>query len=133
MRKLSFALASVFVLLSAASFAADAPVAGDAAHGEKLYASRCTACHALDVNKIGPKSRGVYGRKAGSLEGFVFSPALKASGIVWDDAKLDQWLTFPGGLVPGVKMTLKTFDPKDRADIVAYLKSLSAADAAPKK
>jgi len=62
------------------------------------------------------------GRRAGSIEDYVYSPALKKSGIVWDEAELDQWLTNPSALVPGTKMFFKIDAPQSRADIIAYLK-----------
>lgn len=97
----------------------------DAARGAQLWESRCTGCHALDRNQVGPRHRGVYGRRAGSLPDFDYSPALKASGIVWREATLNAWLTSPETLVPGQKMGFSVALPQDRADIIAYLKSLS--------
>lgn len=94
---------------------------GDPRHGETLYQA-CSACHSIDDNDIGPKHRGVVGRRAGSIEDYVYSPALKKSGIVWDEAELDQWLTNPSALVPGTKMFFKIDAPQSRADIIAYLK-----------
>lgn len=110
------------------SFAASPAYAdGDVANGAKIYPAKCGACHALDVNKIGPMQRGVVGRKAGVAVGYTYSPALKTSGITWDVATIDKWLVNPAALVPGTKMTLRLPDAKDRADIIAYLKSVPAA------
>jgi cytochrome c len=106
--------------LAAVAIAATAPQ-GDARHGEKLYQA-CSACHSIDDNDIGPKHRGVVGRHAGSVADYAYSPALKASGIVWDEVELDRWLTNPSALVPGTKMFYKIDDPQARADIIAYLK-----------
>ena len=61
-----------------------------------------------------PKSRHADTRK-------FCSPALKASGLVWDAATLDRWLTGPPELVPGTKMYFSLSDPQKRADIIAYL------------
>ena len=94
---------------------------GDPAHGKTLYQS-CEACHSIEDNDVGPKHRGVVGRKAGSVAGYVYSPALKASGITWDENTLDTWLVNPSALVPGTKMFYKIDDPQARADIIAYLK-----------
>ena len=96
---------------------------GDAQRGKTLYAS-CTSCHSIDENDIGPKHRGVVGRKAGTAPDYAYSAALKASGIVWDTASLDRWLTNPSALVPGTKMFFFLKDPQDRADIIAYLAEL---------
>jgi cytochrome c len=98
---------------------------GDAAHGQQLYESRCIACHSPDANRVGPMHRGVFGRKAGSVPGYAYSTALKNAGFVWDAAKLDAWLTDPQALVPGQKMNFKVAKPQDRADLIAYLKTLT--------
>jgi cytochrome c len=100
---------------------------GDVANGTKLYPIKCGICHSLDASKIGPLQRGVVGRKAGSVEGYSYSPALKASGLTWDEATIDKWLVNPSALVPGTKMAFKLADAKERADIIAYLKSVPAS------
>jgi cytochrome c len=97
-----------------------AAAAGDAAHGEVLYEG-CQDCHSLDKNDVGPRHRGVFGRKAGSLPDYEYSDALKQSGIVWDAANLDKWLTDPQSFIPGVKMFYHLDDEKDRADVIAFL------------
>jgi cytochrome c len=97
-----------------------AAAAGDAARGEVLYEG-CQDCHSLDKNDVGPRHRGVFGRKAGSLPDYEYSDALKQSGIVWDVANLDRWLTDPQGFIPGVKMFYHLDDEKDRADVIAFL------------
>jgi len=101
--------------------AAAAPPAGDAAHGKILYQA-CNACHSIDENDLGPKHRGVVGRRAGSIEDYAYSAALKQSGLTWDEAMLDRWLSNPSALVPGTKMFFKIDDAQSRADIIAYLK-----------
>jgi cytochrome c len=98
-----------------------AEAAGDAAHGEVLYEG-CQDCHSLDQNDVGPKHRGVFGRKAGSLPDYEYSDGLKNSGIVWSEATLDKWLTDPQTFVPGAKMFYHLDDAKDRADVIAFLK-----------
>lgn len=112
-----------FALLGAlATGAPPALAAGDAAHGETLYEG-CQDCHSLDKNEVGPKHRGVYGRKAGSLPDYAYSDALKASTIVWDDRTLDQWLTDPQKFVPGAKMFYHLAHEQDRADIIEFLRT----------
>ncbi len=96
---------------------------GDPNRGKTLYQG-CNACHSIDDNDIGPRHRGVVGRKAGSIADYNYSPALKASGLTWDPATLDRWLTNPSNLVPGTKMYFKLDSPQDRADIIAYLEQL---------
>lgn len=115
--------AALFTILVATN---PAQAAGDATAGEKIYKTKCMVCHAVDANKVGPMSRGVVGRKAGTLAGFNFSSALKASGLTWDEANLDKWLAGPGDLVKGTKMVYKLPAAKDRADVIAYLKTLTA-------
>ena len=93
---------------------------GDAANGGKLYQA-CMGCHAIDENDVGPRHRGVVGRRAGSVSDYAYSPALKASGLVWTPRNLDRWLINPQALVPGAKMYFSVAKPQDRADIIAFL------------
>lgn len=95
--------------------------AGDASHGEQLYQG-CEDCHSFDSNDIGPKHRGVFGRTAGSVAGYGYSPALKNSGVVWNGDTLDKWLADPQKFVPGSKMFYHLDNAKDRADVIEYLK-----------
>ncbi len=109
-------------LVGVASIAlSSVPAAGNAAHGQMLYQG-CAACHSIDENDIGPKHRGLVGRRAGSIEEYAYSPALKSSGLTWDEATLDRWLANPSALVPGTKMFFKIDDAGNRADLIAYLK-----------
>jgi cytochrome c len=118
--------AAVFLGVVAALPAA-AEAGGDAVRGEQLYASRCFACHSVDANRVGPKHQGVFGRRAGSVDDYDYSPAVKAAAIVWNEATLDQWLTNPQALIPGQKMNFRVAQPQDRADLIAYLRSVSSA------
>jgi cytochrome c len=115
-------------LLTAAvlcALAAPPAFAADAVRGEEIYNSRCIACHSPDANRVGPKHRGVMGRKAGSLPDFNYSKAVKSSGVVWSEETLDKWLTNPQTFIPGQRMNFKVADPADRADLIAYLKTLT--------
>jgi cytochrome c len=103
---------------------ADTPLHGDVVHGKTLYEG-CLACHSIDDNDLGPRHRGVVGRHAGSVEDYAYSNALKNSGLTWDEATLDRWLTNPSALVPGTKMFFKIDDAQARADIISYLKELN--------
>ena len=96
-------------------------LAGDADRGEQLYQA-CTDCHSLDKNDVGPRHRGVFGRKAASLPDYDYSDALKSANIVWNEETLDKWLTDPQAFAPGVKMFFHLDNPQDRADVIAYLK-----------
>lgn len=109
-------------LLLAVAAWSPALAAGDPQHGSEVY-ERCMGCHAIGREVVGPDHAGLYGRKAGSLPGYDYSPAMRAFGQVWDDATLDRFLTNPRGVVPGTKMGFAGIpDARDRADLIAYLK-----------
>ena len=95
-----------------------------AAAGEKLFATTCSACHALDRSKVGPPLDGVVGRAAGSVSGYPYSVALAHAHIVWNAKTLDQWLANPRGFVPGATMPFSLPDEMRRRDIIAYLETL---------
>jgi cytochrome c len=95
--------------------------AADAVHGEALYEG-CQDCHSLDKNDVGPRHRGVFGRKAGSLGDYAYSDALKASGLTWNAQTLDAWLADPQKLVPGAKMFYHLGQAQDRADVIEFLR-----------
>jgi cytochrome c len=92
--------------------------------GKDVFVRRCSGCHAPDVNKEGPRLRGVYGRKAAALAGFTYSDALKKTGIQWDDANLDRWLTDPETVAPDSDMAFRLINPEERKTVIAYLKTL---------
>jgi cytochrome c len=111
-------LAALLALLAPSSGAA---AAGDAGRGEVLYQG-CQDCHSLDKNDVGPKHRGVFGRKVGSIPDYHYSDGLKQSGLVWDEANLDKWLSDPQALIPDAKMFYHLSEAQDRADVIAFLK-----------
>ena len=105
---------------------ATAHAAGDAVMGKRQFAP-CSACHTVEAdgpNKVGPNLHGIFGKKAGvNKADFTYSDALKASGITWDEAKVDAYITKPSALVPGNKMAFMGIMKEDvRANIIAYLK-----------
>ena len=115
---LSGLMAGALALFAAAPVTA----AADALRGEQTY-SRCLACHALAVDRVGPRHCGLLGRLAGSVPGFTYSPAMKNAGIKWTEKSLDRFLTKPLAMVPGSTMTYDGVpDPADRADLIAYIK-----------
>jgi cytochrome c len=90
--------------------------------GEAVYA-RCLACHALAYDRTGPRHCGLFGRRAGSMPGFAYSPAMQRSGIVWDARTLDRFLADPTRAVPGTSMGYAGVkDGKERAALIAYLR-----------
>lgn len=99
--------------------------AADVEKGEKVF-RKCKACHTVEAggkNKVGPNLHGLFGRKAGTAEGYNYSDAMKESGIVWDEDKLHTYLANPRGVVPKTKMTFAGLKKEsDRDDIIAYLK-----------
>jgi cytochrome c len=97
---------------------------GGAEASEALYA-RCAGCHSLEVNRTGPRHCGLVGRRAGSVEGFEYSPAMKRSKLVWDEKTLDRFLENPARVVPGTTMTYAgVADPRERAELIAYLRTI---------
>jgi cytochrome c len=111
-----------------ALFAGSALADGDAAKGEKVFA-KCKACHAVEAgkNKVGPSLAGLFGRMAGTTEGYTYSDAMKSSGIVWGDDTLHKYLEKPKDLVPGTKMAFPGLkQAQDRDDVIAYLKQATA-------
>ena len=124
MKKTTFALSlPVAVILVAGSASAQS---GNEARGERLFNQQCKACHTLDkdgASTVGPNLHGLVGRKAGSTEGFSSSDAMKASGIVWDDKTLVEYLKDPKGRVPGTKMVYSGLKQEaQQADMIAFLK-----------
>ena len=125
---------SVAVLLVLAA-AIVAPTAvglppGDPVRGEKIY-GRCFACHAIDRDRTGPRHAGLFGRRAGSVPGFAYSPAMKragGNGLIWNDDTLDKFLQNPTKFIPGTRMTYAGIrSDQERADLLAYLKQATAA------
>jgi glucose/arabinose dehydrogenase len=102
---------------------------GDAGHGKLLFQQNCAVCHASGLDPQvtagqGPLLAGVVGRAAASLSNFSYTPALKNSGLKWDRATLDRFLTSPTTVVPGTNMVLAIPQAADRSDLVAFLATL---------
>lgn len=105
---------------------------GDAKRGAKVF-EQCAACHSLERGRhmTGPSLAGIWGRKAGSAQGFGrYSEALKNSGVVWNESSLDAWLQSPNAFIRGNQMTFGGIgDPQARSDLIAYLKAVSEGKA----
>jgi cytochrome c len=115
---------ATFVLLIGSASAA-----GDAAKGEKVFA-KCKACHTTEAgkNRVGPSLAGLFGRTAGTVEGYKYSDSMKGSGIVWSDETVSQYLEAPKTFMPGNKMAFPGLKkPEDRDDVIAYLKQATGA------
>jgi hypothetical protein len=111
--------------------AAQTPMAGDVVHGKTYFQQSCAICHTTSLGagntvivKQGPSLVGVLGRRAGTGLGFNYSKVLGESGIVWDAAALDRFLTSPMAEVPGTTMPMPIPDPTNRLDVIAYLSTL---------
>jgi cytochrome c len=110
------------------TFAATAAVAqsGDATRGERLFNQQCKSCHTVDKdgrNGIGPNLHGMFGHKAGAMQGFAFSEAMQKSGIVWDDKSVAEYLKDPKARVPDGKMVYAGLKQQAQLDdMIAYLK-----------
>ncbi len=117
------------LMLALAAGAAGAALKGDPKAGEEIY-SRCLACHTLASDRVGPRHCGLFGRRAGSVKGFAYSDAMKRYKVVWNEKTLDRFLANPLKVVPGTDMTYAGVnDPKERADLIAYLKKANATPA----
>lgn len=104
-------------------------LAQDAAAGEKVFL-QCRACHQVGEtakNAVGPVLNGLFGRKAGSVEGYNYSAANKSSGLTWDEATFREYIRDPKAKVPGTKMVFAGIkDEQKVTDLIAYLKQFDA-------
>jgi len=97
--------------------------AADPEKGKAVF-EQCAACHSLDGSGDydGPTLKGVMGRKAGSLEEYRYSAAMKRSDVTWDAVALDKYVTDPQAFIPGNRMAFAGIgDKTQRDDLIAYL------------
>ncbi len=110
---------------TAAEYLADPKFASADASRGQLLSYACAACHAFGAaggTLIGPNLHGVFGRRAASVAGFDYSPALAGSGLIWTPVSLEAWLNEPASFVAGTKMAFTGYrSPNDRRDLIAYL------------
>jgi cytochrome c len=93
--------------------------------GAALFARQCGTCHVATEDggpRQGPNLYGVFGRKAGSVPGFAYTPNYAASGIVWNEASLDTYLTNPQAMLPDSIMAYRQNDQAVRQTIIAWLR-----------
>jgi len=120
-------ISSVLLMMASVAMAQSSTApAGSALKGKEIYDARCSACHSLDVNRVGPMHLGVLGRKAGSVKSYRYSDALNKSKVVWSHDTLTAWLTNPEALIPGQRMGYSMDNTQDRENVVAYLATLKA-------
>ena len=125
----AFALAAVALLASGPAVAE-----GDAAKGKAAFA-KCAICHQVGpgaATLVGPELNGIVGRKAGSVADYPYSPGIKklaGEGFTWTEENLDKWIADPKAMIPDSPMALAfqgVPDAGERADIIAYLKTVPA-------
>ena len=128
-------VATAALLSLAAPVAADSDLdarlaAANLKRGQLLYMV-CKACHDVEAglpHKVGPNLSGMFGREAGTAEGFKYTDAMVKSGIVWTPETMDAWLKQPGALVPGNGMAFAGIaNDADRASLIAWLMANSGA------
>lgn len=121
LRPIVLAFAAAVCVSTVPSFAS----AADADHGKSVF-RQCSVCHSdkPGENRVGPSLAGVFGKKAGEAPGFNYSKPMKDSGITWNDESLDKYLENPPQVVKGTRMAFPGVkNPKDREDLIAYLKT----------
>jgi cytochrome c len=101
--------------------------------GAALFEARCSGCHSLGANRVGPMLRGVVDRRIGSAPDYNYSDAVKHLKGKWDANRLDKWLQGPQAVAPGTNMTFSLSSPEERKAVIEFLKSTSAPDATSKK
>ena len=120
-------MTTAMVTIMAGFLVVASPVqAGDIDAGAKVF-KKCKACHWAnkEKNKTGPHLVGIIGRTAGSLESYKkYSKAMKASGIVWDETTLTDYLRAPKKYLKGTKMAFAGLKKDaDIENVIAYLKA----------
>jgi cytochrome c len=93
-------------------------------------AALCKSCHTLDkggANGTGPNLWGVVGRAVAGHGGFNYTGALKAAGGVWDFERLNLYLENSQGYIPGTAMVQRFPKAEQRAEIIAFLNTMSDA------
>ncbi|MCV3270074.1 c-type cytochrome [Roseobacter sinensis] len=106
---------AIVVASTAATFAQD---------GEAIFRQQCASCHLLEEgrHRVGPSLHGIVGAPAGAVEGFRYSPALRASGLTWDPETLSAFLMDPRGTIPGNRMSYRGMDDQDDIDaVITYI------------
>lgn len=105
--------------------------AGDMVRGKQIF-SKCSGCHQVGEgakNKIGPQLNGIFGRKAGSVDGFPYSKSMRraaSGGLVWHNDSLNAYIENPRVLISGTRMSFRGLKTtQDREDVLAYLRSFS--------
>lgn len=122
---LAFCSAMLAATMADAQMPLPAPKPPD---GATLFKQQCGTCHATtltEAGRQGPSLFKVVGRRAGSAEGFHYSAGFAKADFVWDEARLDAWITDPQAMIAGTVMAYRQPKPEVRSAIIAYLKELN--------
>ena len=95
--------------------------------GATLFKQQCATCHTsneTDPVRQGPSLFNLVGRRAGTVDGFKYSAGFAKADFVWDEARMDAWITNPQEMIPGSVMAYRQARPEVRAAIIAYLQEL---------
>lgn len=123
---IALGLLSAFVLVTMASAQIPLPAAKPP-DGPTLFKQQCGTCHTsneTDPVRQGPSLFNIVGRRAGTADGFKYSSGFARADFVWDEARIDAWITNPQEMIPGAVMAYRQARPEVRAAIIAYLKEL---------
>lgn len=123
-RFFSKCISALAALMLGMAWISPSRAAGDVKLGSKVFTAECAECHTMKEgkNKKGPSIYGLVGRKAATMSDYDYSGAIKSSGIVWTEEKLDAYITAPSKVVPGGKMKYEGLsNAKARQDLLAYL------------
>jgi cytochrome c len=113
------------IFLASYAQLANSDTATDVSAGERIYI-QCTGCHAPEFHRTGPRHCGLLGRKAGSVEDFAFTAAMKNSNLVWNSATLSRFLQAPLTVVPGTSMGFAGIAAEvERRQLIAFLATLT--------
>jgi cytochrome c len=126
-REIGLGFCGAVLVVSVGSAQMSLPAAKPA-DGATLFSQQCGTCHTTnpsEPDRQGPSLFRIVGRSAGKADGFHYSPAFANADFVWDEARLDAWLTNPQQIIPGAVMAYRQSKPETRAAIIAYLKELN--------
>lgn len=123
------ALLTLALILNAGLYSMPALAAGDAEAGSKIFPRLCGGCHQVGESArpgFGPQLNGIVGRPAGTSANYVYSDAMKNSGITWNRETLTAYLKDPKGVVPGTRMIFWGLSDEEKIDnLLAYLQSFT--------